>query len=131
MTTTITTSTALPVEISTNQITNEQKTTISNFITDINTNQIITTTKDQTSNLPTELPTTGVTFQSNTILTSLTTPSTTISVSTTLRPSSSLSIDFCVGVAKTIDCSATGNFVYLTDAFYGVSEISPPACAYR
>jgi hypothetical protein len=40
-------------------------------------------------------------------------------------------IDFCTGTSKTIDCSATGDFIYLTDAFYGVSSEKPAVCVYK
>ena len=39
--------------------------------------------------------------------------------------------DFCPGVGKSIDCSASGDFVYLTDAFYGVSKETPAVCVYK
>ena len=32
--------------------------------------------------------------------------------------------DFCPGAGKNLDCSATGDLIYLTDAFYGgVDEV--------
>ena len=40
-------------------------------------------------------------------------------------------VDICPGLAKTIDCSATEDFVYLTDAFYGVSSDTPAVCEYK
>ena len=56
--------------------------------------------------------------------------STTTAISTTLAPSVSFSIQFCPGTAKTIDCSASGDFVYIMDAFYGVSDQVPVNCTY-
>ena len=41
-----------------------------------------------------------------------------------------MSIEFCPGIAKTIDCSVTNNFVYIIDAFYGVSDENPAVCLY-
>ena len=40
-------------------------------------------------------------------------------------------VDICPGVTKTIDCSATENFIYLKDAFYGVSSDTPAVCEYK
>ena len=34
-------------------------------------------------------------------------------------------VDFCPGVGKNIDCFTTGDFIYLSDAFYGVSLETP------
>ena len=42
-----------------------------------------------------------------------------------------LIMDFCPGAAKTIDCSASGEFVYFVDAFYGVSDQVPAVCEYK
>ncbi len=39
--------------------------------------------------------------------------------------------DYCPGVGKTIDCSISGDFIYLTDAFYGVSSQTPAVCVYK
>jgi hypothetical protein len=38
--------------------------------------------------------------------------------------------DFCPGAGKNLDCSATGDSIYLTDAFYGISSETPSVCAY-
>ena len=40
-------------------------------------------------------------------------------------------MEFCPGVAKTIDCSASGDFIYVIDAFYGVSDQVPAICEYK
>jgi hypothetical protein len=40
-------------------------------------------------------------------------------------------MDFCPGVGKNIDCSATGDFIYLIDAFYGISSETPAVCVYK
>ena len=40
-------------------------------------------------------------------------------------------MDFCPGVGKNLDCSATGDLIYLTDAFYGISSETPAVCAYK
>ena len=39
--------------------------------------------------------------------------------------------DFCPGIGKNLDCSATSNFIYLTDAFYGISSETPVVCVYK
>ena len=50
---------------------------------------------------------------------------------TTTTISPYLTIDFCPGAAKTIDCSASGQLVYFVDAFYGVSDQIPAVCEYK
>ena len=40
-------------------------------------------------------------------------------------------MEFCPGVAKTIDCSASGDFVFIVDAFHGVSDQVPAVCEYK
>ena len=39
--------------------------------------------------------------------------------------------DFCPGVGKNLDCSATGDLIFLTDAFYGISSETPAVCVYK
>ena len=51
---------------------------------------------------------------------------------TTYNPNNqSLFIDFCPGISQTIDCLASGNFVYILDAFHGVSDQVPSVCEYK
>ena len=80
--------------------------------------QITTTTATQSTTTTTTKP--NLTFTT----TSTSNPTTTIS-------NFSLSMDFCPGIGKNIDCSATGDLIYLTDAFYGISSETPAVCAYK
>jgi hypothetical protein len=67
------------------------------------------------------------TVSSSTITSTTTTPQ----VVTTTTIGSYLVIEFCPGAAKTIDCSAIGDFVYIVDAFYGASDQVPAVCEYK
>ena len=80
------------------------------------------------TNKPSEEPSINPTDPQQTTTTSF--KNTTLTT-TTLPPISSLFMDFCPGVGKNIDCSATGDFIYLTDAFYGISSETPAACVYK
>ena len=54
-----------------------------------------------------------------------------INNTTLIQNNQSLFFNFCPGFGKTIDCSAYGGFVYIADAFYGVSDQVPAVCEYK
>ena len=83
------------------------------------------TTTSTSDNAPTSIITTNTTLVTN---------SATITDAvnnTTSNPNYIQFIDFCPGIGKNIDCSATGDLIYLTDAFYGISSETPAVCAYK
>jgi hypothetical protein len=88
------------------------------------------TTEEHTTKLEiqTNIPITEPNTEPETTRTSTTT---TPQIMTTTTISPYLIIDFCPAAAKTIDCSASGQFVYFVDAFYGVSDQLPPVCEYK
>ena len=55
----------------------------------------------------------------------------TSSTSSTTTNSPYLIMEFCPGVGAFINCSATNDFVYVVDAFYGVSDQDPVVCSYK
>ena len=81
--------------------------------------QITTTTTTQSTTTTTNTPTSTLTSITNAVN------------NTTSNPNNLQFMDFCPGVGKNIDCSATGDFIYLTDAFYGISSETPAICVYK
>jgi hypothetical protein len=90
--------------------------------TDLATFSELKTSTDMNTNIHTILPTHSITDLQ------ITTTTSTLST-TTISPY--LTMDFCPGAAKTIDCSASGELVYFVDAFYGVSDQVPAVCEYK
>ena len=123
-----TTSESFSFEPTTNEL---KSTSIAPITTTTSTSTMTTTTTTTTEPsliVTTELATTFSTKTTEPILTSTST-STTTPISTTLAPF--LSVEFCPGSAKNIDCSASGDFVYILDAFFGVSDQEPAICEYK
>ena len=81
--------------------------------------QITTTTTTQSTTITTDTPTSTLTSVTNAVK------------NTTSNPNNFQFMDFCPGAAKTIDCSTSGEFVFIVDAFHGVSDQVPAVCEYK
>ena len=122
---TITTETKKPTEepITINS-TNSQSTSS----TQNETTYYWTATTSTLTDINTNHPNTGEPTTINPTDSQQTTNTTPIRATTISNPS--LFMDFCPGVGKNIDC-ANGDFIYLTDAFYGISSETPAVCAFK
>ena len=142
----IETSTQNPTIILTNSVTHPQFEITTNKETEIVTEEFEFTTAEeiiteqdttraetvlvQTSEIQTNIPiieTTTLSASTNSHITS--DHESTYILTTTISPY--LTMDFCPGAAKTIDCSASGELVYILDAFYGASDQVPAVCEYK